>query len=119
MNLRLEWGVIEEASRRTLTRPPAGCPMPRTLPSRRTLTTAALVCVAAGLVVALVASAGCPSPSPSAPQAPPAEEPPAGPPLFEDVTAKAGIDFTYRNGEDAGHFAIIESLGGGVALFDF
>lgn len=44
---------------------------------------------------------------------------PVGPPLFEDVTARTGIDFTYRNGEDAGHFAIIESLGGGVALFDY
>jgi enediyne biosynthesis protein E4 len=40
-------------------------------------------------------------------------------PLFEDVTKASGIDITYRNGEDAGHFAIIESLGGGVALFDF
>jgi hypothetical protein len=87
-------------------------------PSRRTLTTAALVCVAVGLVVALVAAVGCPSPSAPEP-ASHQEEPPAGPPLFEDVTAKAGIDFTYRNGEDAGHFAIIESLGGGVALFDF
>jgi hypothetical protein len=35
------------------------------------------------------------------------------------VTASSGIDFTYRNGEEAGHFAIIESLGGGVALLDF
>ncbi|OWK45084.1 hypothetical protein FRUB_01415 [Fimbriiglobus ruber] len=35
------------------------------------------------------------------------------------MTAAAGVDFTYHNGEDAGHFAIIESLGGGVALFDF
>jgi hypothetical protein len=47
------------------------------------------------------------------------EPEPSGPPLFEDVTSKCGIDFTYRNGEEAGNFAIIESLGGGVALFDF
>lgn len=39
--------------------------------------------------------------------------------MFEDVTARVGIDFTYRNGEEAGSYAIIESLGGGVALFDF
>src|SRR5947209_3724433 len=38
----------------------------------------------------------------------------AGPPFFEDVTTAAGIDATYRNGQDAGHFAILESLGGGV-----
>jgi hypothetical protein len=35
------------------------------------------------------------------------------------MTATANISFTYRNGEEAGNFAIIESLGGGVALFDY
>lgn len=44
---------------------------------------------------------------------------PTGPPVFEDVTAKSGIDFTYRNGEEADNFAIIESVGGGVALLDY
>lgn len=39
--------------------------------------------------------------------------------LFRDVTARSGVDHTYRNGEEAGHFAILESLGGGVALFDY
>jgi hypothetical protein len=29
------------------------------------------------------------------------------------------VAFTYRNGEEANHYAIIESLGGGVALFDY
>jgi hypothetical protein len=48
-----------------------------------------------------------------------AEEEAAGPPAFADMTAAANIAFTYRNGEEAGHFAIIESLGGGVALFDY
>jgi len=47
------------------------------------------------------------------------EEEHTGPPLFEDVTATSGVEFTYRNGEEAGHFAIIESLGGGVALIDY
>ncbi len=43
----------------------------------------------------------------------------AEPALFEDMTAASGIDVTYRNGEEAGHYAILESLGGGVALFDY
>ncbi|MBI1314670.1 hypothetical protein GC176_25535 [bacterium] len=38
---------------------------------------------------------------------------------FNDVTSRSGIDWTYRNGEEAGHYAILESLGGGVGLFDF
>src|SRR5262249_55952837 len=42
-----------------------------------------------------------------------------GPPLFEEVTAKSGIKFVYRNGEDSNHLAILESLGGGVGLIDF
>jgi hypothetical protein len=55
-----------------------------------------------------------------------APTPPAAPevyPLrtdaFEDITAASGVDFTYRNGQEAGHYAILESLGGGAALFDF
>src|SRR5207248_8086336 len=40
-------------------------------------------------------------------------------PFFRDVTVHAGIDATYRNGEEAGNLAILESLGGGIALFDF
>jgi hypothetical protein len=63
-----------------------------------------------------LAVAGCSS-SPPAPTVAIAEPP--GPVLFDDATAESGIDFTYRNGEDAGHFAIIESIGGGVALFDY
>jgi hypothetical protein len=35
------------------------------------------------------------------------------------VTANSGVDFTYRNGEEAGHYSILESLGGGVGLIDF
>src|SRR5262245_7288925 len=46
----------------------------------------------------------------------PAEAPPA---VFEDRTAGSGLDFTYRNGEEAGKFSILESLGGGVALLDY
>ena len=38
---------------------------------------------------------------------------------FEDVTSTSGVKLTYRNGEEANNFAIIESLGGGVALIDY
>lgn len=43
----------------------------------------------------------------------------SGPDLFEDVTAKTGIAFAYSNGEDANLSTILESLGGGVAAFDY
>ncbi len=38
---------------------------------------------------------------------------------FQEVTHETGIQFTYRNDEEQGQFAIIESMGGGVAVFDF
>ncbi|MEW4568701.1 CRTAC1 family protein [Tautonia sp. JC769] len=37
---------------------------------------------------------------------------------FTEV-AGTGVDAIYRNGEEAGALAILESLGGGVAVFDF
>src|SRR5262249_8794968 len=49
----------------------------------------------------------------------PTKDVPQGAPLFQDVTAQTGIQFTYRNGEEANNYAIIESLGGGVALIDY
>src|SRR5262249_25881796 len=42
-----------------------------------------------------------------------------GPAFFRDVTADSGINFTYRNGEEAYHYSILESLGGGVGLIDY
>jgi hypothetical protein len=51
------------------------------------------------------------------PRDPPAAE--AEPGWFRDVTGGSGIEFTYRNGEDANHYAILESLGGGVGLIDY
>src|SRR5207237_2718966 len=41
------------------------------------------------------------------------------PVLFRDLTADSGVNAVYKNGEEAKHYAILESLGGGVALFDF
>jgi enediyne biosynthesis protein E4 len=38
---------------------------------------------------------------------------------FTDVTDAAGVRFEYRDGSEAGHYSILESLGGGAALFDF
>ena len=43
----------------------------------------------------------------------------SGPPWFREATAETGIAFTYRNGEEADQFTILESLGGGAALIDF
>jgi hypothetical protein len=43
----------------------------------------------------------------------------AGQPYFEDVTETSGVHFTYHNGQEAGNLAILESLGGGVALIDY
>jgi hypothetical protein len=44
-----------------------------------------------------------------------------GPDLFEDVTAKTGIEFSYRNGEEVQppNLSILESLGGGLAVIDY
>lgn len=49
----------------------------------------------------------------------PAEESLGPPTFFEDRTASSGVNFTYRNGQETGHLAILESLGGGVALLDY
>ncbi|AMV29155.1 FG-GAP repeat protein [Gemmata sp. SH-PL17] len=42
-----------------------------------------------------------------------------GAPWFRDVTEASGVRATCRNGEEADQFTILESLGTGVALFDF
>ena len=74
----------------------------------------ALVPVSAGLVIFCV---GRVPPPGEAPPADPAAVPAAG--YFEDVTPGCGIDFAYRNGDEAGLATILESLGGGVALLDY
>ena len=38
---------------------------------------------------------------------------------FRSVTDSSGVAFAYNNGSNAGHFAILESLGGGAAVSDF
>lgn len=37
---------------------------------------------------------------------------------FVERAAESGIEFTYQNGEQAGNFSILESLGGGLATLD-
>jgi hypothetical protein len=71
--------------------------------------------VLAGLVLSAAACRSEPDSSVAAEQ----KEEPDSPPLFTDITAVSGVKFTYCNGEEAGHLAILESLGGGVALLDY
>jgi len=47
------------------------------------------------------------------------ETEPTGLPLFKNVTAASGVDWSYCNGEEFGHCAILEQLGGGIGLIDF
>jgi hypothetical protein len=44
---------------------------------------------------------------------------PAGPFFFRDVTADSGVRAGYHNGEEAGYYTILESLGGGIGLLDY
>jgi hypothetical protein len=76
--------------------------------------------LAAAVPLALLAASCTDLKGPTIPAAgEPTPEVPAGPPFFEDVTDASGVKITYRNGEEAGHFAILESLGGGLALVDY
>ena len=38
---------------------------------------------------------------------------------FADIAQASGVQFMYRDGQEAGNYAILESLGGGAALFDY
>jgi hypothetical protein len=87
------------------------------MPHRFVITTAIALALAATL------SAGGCRPAPAPPAAPLVPVVPAaaasGLPWFRDVTAESGLDFTYRNGEDANRYTLLESLGGGVGLIDY
>src|SRR5205807_2004864 len=39
--------------------------------------------------------------------------------VYRDLTSESGVQFSYRNGQEAGRYSILESLGGGVALLDY
>lgn len=74
-----------------------------------------LVLIGVGLWVGWPRSSSSTSISPDVVQ----EKPAVTRPFFRDVTEKSGVRFTYRNGQEANHYAILESLGGGVALIDY
>jgi hypothetical protein len=59
------------------------------------------------------------TPTPGPPEPKPSQFVDLGPHWFRDMTAGSGIEFTYRNGEEAGKVAIVETLGGGVGLLDY
>jgi hypothetical protein len=78
--------------------------------------------LAAGLLAGIFLAAGACNPSlptPPARDGPQADTVPAGPPFFRDVTADSGVEAGYGNGEEAGYYTILESVGGGVALLDY
>ena len=81
-----------------------------------------------GMALALFLTAGCGGggkkesrtggPDIVAPSPPLWQDDP-GAPLFQELNpAKSGLQFTYKNGEESNHLSILESLGGGVGLFD-
>jgi hypothetical protein len=65
----------------------------------------------------LLAAAACYTGRPPEPAEDEDEAPTAA--LFVDVTAQSGILHTYQNGQETGHYSLIESLGAGVALLDY
>jgi hypothetical protein len=69
-------------------------------------------CLAAAAVLAASLVLACRKSSPGPVSAEAAD-------YFVDVTAASGVDFTYRNGQEADHFSILETVGGGVALLDY
>jgi enediyne biosynthesis protein E4 len=83
----------------------------------------ALVVGSAVLVALVVVACSRPAPEEKPPERPPevapTEPPYTGPAWFKDVTEQTGIRATCRNGEEADQFTILESLGGGVAVFDY
>lgn len=71
----------------------------------------------------LLLMSGCSTSEPTAPRKlkEAAITPKAVPPpkiCFRDITAESGVDSTFRNGREAERFSILESLGGGVGIFD-
>jgi hypothetical protein len=71
-----------------------------------------VVCVYSSMYSSLMARASLVSPAWPLPAAPASS-------LFADMTETAGIEHTYRNGEEAGQATLLEGLGGGAALIDY
>jgi hypothetical protein len=81
---------------------------------------AALAVLAAGVTVSLVGCGSSPGTGTPDPQDMPDPDL-TGPNYFEEVAAGAGVNFTYRNGEEGApkNLTILESLGGGLAVLDY
>jgi hypothetical protein len=80
------------------------------------------IVAAVGLTAGFAVLWGCAKGPTTTENPEPADDPDAlGPDLFQDVTSETGIQFTYRNGEEVQppHLAILESLGGGLAVIDY
>ncbi|MFN0020191.1 MAG: CRTAC1 family protein [Pirellulaceae bacterium] len=89
--------------------------------------------LALALLGAVLAASGCGSESPDVSTQPKPTEPKVNPGAvsanapspsaatikFTDVTASAGVEFTYKNGSKALNRVIVESLGGGQGMIDF
>ena len=85
-------------------------------------------CLGFLLVFILLSAVGCGRAGKKQPQLEPSEavttskpswQDEAGSLLFQELDPLAtGIQFTYRNGEESNHLSILESLGGGVGIFD-
>ncbi|MCY2996453.1 MAG: CRTAC1 family protein [Planctomycetota bacterium] len=60
------------------------------------------------------------SPESPLPRTPPAVARPVQPDdWFEDVTERSGVRFAFRTGWEGGHYTVLESMGGGVAMLDY
>src|SRR5262245_2423223 len=78
-------------------------------------------CVAIGIIAAAIGLAvafGCGrAPAPTEPGAAEAIEDPQGPPWFEDITAKSGVDFTHDVGP-LDKYLMYQCVGSGVGIHD-
>ncbi len=79
----------------------------------------AFVLAAAAALAGWACSGGKGPPRPDPADDAPAVAVSAGPAMFTDVTERSGIQFIYRNGEEANHLTILESVGGGVGVIDY
>ncbi len=70
-----------------------------------------------GLAVGCLLLGGC-QPSTAPAPAPVVTTTSGGGWNFENITEQSGVRCRYENGRSAGHYAILESLGGGVGLLD-
>jgi hypothetical protein len=72
-------------------------------------------CLCLSLLALAGLAVGCRRPRPPDSHAPP----PAGPPWFEDVTERVGLDFVHDPGPLDDRYFMPQQVGSGAALFDF